>query len=221
MNYSGQTIILPAKTEKALLDAVLCSAGFAAFAFFVADPFPSKLAAFIPLFMSAFIISRTINWSLVSFPFLFRSAFSHTMPAFNIIGLLMGIAGAMYYRGSFGMPVLPAVIRAFIWVAICIAVMEELLFRGFIQGRLSGLHPGFAILFAAFAHASYKACLFLSPAVRHHPSLALFYTWTFGASLLIGLLSHYSKSILPAIIAHVVFDIIVYAENLQAPWWVW
>jgi len=39
--------------------------------------------------------------------------------------------------------------------------------------------------------------------------------------MLIGLLRYYSKSILPAIVVHAVFDLFVYAENTTAPWWVW
>ena len=58
-------------------------------------------------------------------------------------------------------------------------------------------------------------------AAEQHHSILLFYTWTFGAFLLIGLLRYYAKSIVPAIIIHAIFDLLVYAENLQAPWWVW
>jgi membrane protease YdiL (CAAX protease family) len=143
------------------------------------------------------------------------------MLAFYIIGFQMGIAGAIYYRGSFGMPALPTTIKSFAFVAVGIGITEELVFRGFIQGRLSKLHPGFAIVFAALAHATYKACLFLSPAVTYHYSIVLFYTWSLAAFILMGLLRYYSKSIVPAIIVHAVFDYIVYAESTTAPWWVW
>jgi hypothetical protein len=33
--------------------------------------------------------------------------------------------------------------------------------------------------------------------------------------------SHFSKSVLPALTAHVLFDILVYGDWAQLPWWVW
>lgn len=207
--------------KKAITDGIICSAGFAVFAYFIIFPFPVKSVAFIPLLISSFVISKNLNlqnWTVTNFT---KGFLLYPIWVYSLIGMLMGLAGAMYYRGSFGMPVLPAVIRGFTIVAICIGIMEELVFRGFVQSRLSSFHPGFAIVFAALAHATYKASLFLSPAAQNHPATYLFFTWSFGAFILIGLLRHYSKSIIPAIMVHAVFDLIVYAENLQAPWWVW
>lgn len=221
MKPAEQTILLPVPANKALLDAVLCTVAFAAFAWLVIFPFPVKAASFIPLMAAAFFMSRNMNWSLDSWKYLFRNVFTPGMLVYHLIGLQMGIAGAMYYRGSFGMTVFPAIVRSFAMVAICIGIMEELVFRGFIQSRLSKLNPGFAIVFAAFAHATYKVFLFLSPAAHQLPYITQFYTITFGVSILIGILRYYSKSILPAIIVHAVFDLLVYAENIQAPWWVW
>jgi membrane protease YdiL (CAAX protease family) len=215
------TILHRVQTQRALLDTMICSVAFAAFAFLVIYPFPLKAAAFIPLVAAAFIMSRNINWALVSRKLLFQNALTPGMLVYNLVGLQMGIAGAMYYRGSFGMPVIPEVFRSFTLVAVGIGITEELVFRGFIQGRLSKISPAFAIVFAAFAHASYKVFLFLSPAAQHLPSITLFFTLTFGALVLIGLLRYFSKSVLPAIMVHAVFDLLVYAENLQAPWWVW
>ena len=214
--HPEQSIIIQEQSKKILIDVIICSVGLAAFAYVVPYSFPLKAIAFIPLTITAFVINRSTNWSLNT-----TNIFSLPMLAFCIIGFQMGIAGAMYYRGSFGMPVLPATIKIFTLLAVCIGIMEELVFRGFIQGQLNKLHPGFAIVFAALAHASYKACLFISPAATYHYSIALLYTWSFWAFILIGLLRYYSKSILPAIIVHAVFDYIVYAENAEAPWWVW
>jgi len=219
MKRPGTIITVPATNWKIMTDAILCSGCIILFAYLVVFPFPTKAAAFIPLTIAASVISHRVSTD--SFYLLWQDIFSAKMLVYYIIGFLMGTAGAMYYRGSFGMPVLPATVRSFAGVAVCIGVMEELVFRGFIQGQVSKLHPGFAIVFAAFAHTTYKVFLFLSPAAPEYHSIGLFYTWTFGAFISIGLLRHYSKSIIPAIIVHAVFDLLVYAENLQAPWWVW
>lgn len=219
MKYSKPGTVATASNQQVMSDAILCSVCLIAFAYLAVYSFPFKAVALVPLTVSAVVISS--HASRGPFCISWRDIFSAKMLVYCCIGLLMGTAGAMYYRGSFGMPVFPAITRSFVWVAVCIGVMEELLFRGFIQGQVSKLHPGFAIVFAALAHTTYKVFLFLSPAAQQHHSIFLFYTWTFGAFLLIGLLKYFSKSIIPAILVHAVFDLLVYAENSTAPWWVW
>jgi membrane protease YdiL (CAAX protease family) len=78
-----------------------------------------------------------------------------------------------------------------------------------------------AITGAALIHAGYKAGLFLSPSTMNITPVWLFFSWSFGAFLLIGLLRYFSNSIWPAILAHAVFDLLVYAENAEPPVWVW
>lgn len=221
MEHSEQTKAIPRRTKKAVLDAVVCSAEIMVFAYLITYPFPMKAVAFIPLVMVAFIISRDISSPAVAFRFLFRNLFSLKMLVQIVIGLELGIIAAIYYRGNLGMSILPAVIRPFVVVAASVAIIEELVFRGFIQGQISKLNTDFAMVFAAFAHASYKACLFLSPAAIPQQHLVSYFIWSFGAYVVLGFLKNYSKSIVPVIIAHVIFDLIVYAEVLQAPWWVW
>jgi membrane protease YdiL (CAAX protease family) len=218
MKYPELAILVKELSKKTAFDVLICSVLFAVFAYFINCVFPLKAIAFTALLTAAWVISQNVKWLPASS---WREIFSFKMLAFYLIGFQMGTAGAIYYRGSLGMPVLPATIKIFSLLAVGIAIMEELVFRGFIQGRLSKLHPGIAIVFASFAHASYKACLFLSPAALYHDSLLPFYTWSFGAFILMGVLRYYAKSIVPAIIVHVVFDLIVYAENTQVPWWVW
>ena len=171
-----------------LRDGIFCAVGMVLFAYLIPFTFPLKAVAFLILFLVGFIITRNLFHQKDSAFFLVRDAFSEKMVVYYLVGLLMGVAGAMYYRGSIGLPVLPFTFRSFALVAMCIGAMEELLFRGFIQGRLSKLHPGFAIVFAAFAHASYKAFLFLSPASQQHIPIWPFYTWTFGVFPITGII---------------------------------
>lgn len=218
MQQAEQYILSWTATKRLLADALLCSIALALFAFFINYSFPLKAVALMAITAAAFLVSRDLkHFTAPSFKYFF----SWQMIMYCVIGLQMGLVGAMYYRGSFGMPVLPATIKSFAFVAVCIGITEELVFRGYIQGMVSKVHPGFAIVFAAFAHATYKACLFISPAANYHYSVTLFYTWSLGAFILMGTLRYYSKSIVPAIIVHALFDLLVYAENINAPWWVW
>lgn len=221
MEHSEQTRTIPRRTKKAVLDAIVCSAELMVFAYLITYPFPLKAVAFIPLVMVGFIISRDIDSPSVAIRLLFRDFFSLKMLVQIVIGLELGIIAAIYYRGNLGMTILPATVRPFVIVAISVAIIEELVFRGFIQGQISKLNTDFAILFAAFAHASYKACLFLSPVAIQQQHLISYFVWSFGAYIVLGFLKHYSKSMVPVIMAHVIFDLAVYAEVLQAPWWVW
>jgi membrane protease YdiL (CAAX protease family) len=45
--------------------------------------------------------------------------------------------------------------------------------------------------------------------------------YTFIAGMVFGTIKYLSESLIPAIIAHALFDILVYAEFVNAPWWVW
>ncbi len=208
-------------TKKAVLDAIACSIEIVIFGYFISFSFPYKTIAFIPLFLIAFIISRHVNSPIISFLHLFRKTFTLRMSIYLIIGFQLGMAAAMYYRGNLGMPVLPDVIKPFSIVAVSIGIMEELFFRGFIQTQMNQLNAYFAIFFSALAHAAYKASLFLSPNAIPHEHLILFFVGSFGAFIVLGLLRQQSKNLLPAIVTHAVFDLVVYSEVSHIPWWVW
>ncbi|WP_348813551.1 CPBP family intramembrane glutamic endopeptidase [Flavobacterium maritimum] len=218
---SLQLKLMQKRAQRAVLDALLCSLGLAIFAYLVTNPFPYKITALFPLLITAFIISRQIKSPLRTFKLLFENVSSLKIAIYTIIGIQMGLAAAMYHRGNLGMTVLPEAFRSFALIAASIGILEELVFRGFIQGRLMLLNTNFAVLFAAFAHAFYKVCLFLSPAAPYQQDLTAFFFWSFAAYVALGLLRFYSKSMIPVIISHAVFDLIVYAEILEAPWWVW
>ena len=119
------------------------------------------------------------------------------------------------------MPLLPTAVTSFIFIGALVGLTEELVFRGYMQSRLAVINHPMAVFFAALAHSLYKISLFLSPAALPRQDILHFFLWTLIASIIVGLLKQASKSIVPAIIAHIVFDTIVYAEMSHAPWWVW
>jgi membrane protease YdiL (CAAX protease family) len=99
--------------------------------------------------------------------------------------------------------------------------MEELVFRGFIQDYVKGINAPFSILFSTISHTAYKCCLFLSPMVTADINIGFLAIWTLIAGIMFGTIRHLSKSILPSLIVHALFDILFYAEFVIAPWWVW
>lgn len=140
---------------------------------------------------------------------------------YTIFGILLGIGLGVRYRLHLGIGFFPGSIHLFVVTAALIGCTEELVFRGFIQGHLKNINGPFSILFGSLSHTGYKCCLFLSTVITTHINIGFLALWTFIAGMLFGLTRHLSKSLLPALSAHALFDILVYAEYVNAPWWVW
>ena len=140
-------------------------------------------------------------------------------PRLHRIGV--GAAFALYFRWYSGEPLLITGPGPFLLIGASIGATEELLFRGFIQGRMVRLGAPAAIVLGALAHTSYKTALFASPpeGVAVNLSVLAFFTFLVGAIL--GLTRHKTGSVIPALSGHMLFDILVYGDWAQAPWWVW
>ena len=127
---------------------------------------------------------------------------------------------AVYYlRDEASMPIIP---KSFGWFAILAAIIgstEELVFRGWMQSQFSGRWAWLGILFAAFAHAAYKSALFLSPEIMYDLNTLGLFRMTFLAGIFLGGLRYYTGSVWPALLAHGIFDLLVYADS-TIRWWV-
>ena len=190
------------------------------FSLFIHSAFPKNLISIGGLLLSGFIISRYI-FSFRSFMQEFGLVFPRRIIAFLVIGLFLGFIYSSSYRLTSGTGILPKSLHQFTLVAALIGAIEELIFRGFIQGHARKINITFAVLFATFSHSAYKCCLFILPANNLDIHIGVLFLFTFIAGILLALLKEISKSTLPAILAHVVFDVMIYGECLQAPWWVW
>jgi membrane protease YdiL (CAAX protease family) len=204
-----------------LSEAVLCSLGLMVFSFFIQFKFPVRLLAFAALLLSAFIISKNLR----SFTDLKKITGEYvsckTTLLYLIAGVAMGIMLVLFYRWHLGISLFPASLHLFVITAALIGCVEELVFRGFLQEYTRSINGPFSILFSTLSHTGYKCCLFLSPAVTADINVGFLVFWTFLAGILFGTVRHLSKSLLPSLSAHALFDILVYAEFVTAPWWVW
>src|SRR6185295_18817078 len=99
---------------------------------------------------------------------------------------------------------------------------EELIYRGWLFGRLQRFGAPAALIGAALAHAGYKTALFAWPLVASpavdFASVAMLTT---AGGVVLGALRASSRSLWPAIAAHAAFDFVVYGAVSHAPWWVW
>ncbi len=140
---------------------------------------------------------------------------------FCITGIVLGILFATLYRWHLGISLFPRSFHAFVSIATLIGCTEELVFRGFIQDHVKNINVPFSILFSSISHTGYKCCLFISPVATDTINVGYLAFWTIISGILSGTIKHISKSLLPTLLAHGLFDILVYAEYVRAPWWVW
>ena len=136
-------------------------------------------------------------------------------------GVVTGIILSSWYRLYLGIDSFPKSIHFFAVIAALIGSTEELVFRGFIQGQVKKINGPLSVLFSTVAHTGYKCCLFLSPMVAGNIDVSFLGFFTFSAGLVFGSIRYFTGSLIPSLIAHALFDIMVYAEYVSAPWWVW
>jgi membrane protease YdiL (CAAX protease family) len=204
-----------------LAEASLCSFALMVFSLFIHSEFPLKLVSLSALVLGAYLLSRQLQ----TLPYLWsKTGESVTLMVsflFSLTGIVTGILLAMLYRWHLGISFFPESIHWFVIIAALIGAIEELIFRGFLQEQVKSINGPFSVLFSTLSHTGYKCCLFLTPAAAAGIDISNLAFWTFLFGLLFGTIKHLSKSILPSLIAHALFDILVYAEFIKAPWWVW
>ena len=200
--------------------AIICCLGFMLFSFFIHFGFPLIIISFAGLALPAVLISIQINSTTKMIQY-FGLVFPKKIILYMVIGLQLGLIYALVYRSISGMEIFPRSLTIFTATAAMIGATEELIFRGFIQDYFKKVNVIFAVLFATFSHTAYKCCLFFSPASEMEINVSFLFIWTFIGGLIFGILKEISKSVIPAMLAHVLFDILVYGECFQPPWWVW
>ena len=202
-------------------EALLCSLALMFFSFFINSGTPLRLFAIAALIVPAWFFSRNIQSlsdlkRIAHFP-----ASTKITVLYCFAGILAGILFSTLYRWHLGITLFPDSFHLFVLVAALIGATEELIFRGFIQDHVKNINVPSSILFGTISHTGYKCCLFLSPMAAGGIDIRFLAIWTLIAGILLGTIKHFSKSILPPIIAHSLFDILVYAGFVNSPWWVW
>jgi len=203
-----------------LVELLLLSILLIVFSWFIHDQWPTRLLSFFALLTTSWIISDHYQFLKDLAYQLRHDLLSRKMVIFNLIGLQLGIAVALYFRYSSQMNLLPQSSGWFLVTGIAIAVTEECLFRGIVQSTAEKIHYNTAPVIAAFIHATYKVTIFI-PLGNNNPNINSLFLGSFIAFTGLAYLKQSAGSIVPAIIAHVVFDVMVYAEYTHAPWWVW
>jgi len=204
-----------------LAEAVICSLGFIVFAYFINNEFPARLISFGGLLLSGIIIARNLQSASDLRRITGEYGGSRRLLLLTVSGIVLGSILSALYRKHTGVELFPHSIHFFAFIAALIGSTEELIFRGFIQEHVREINGPFSVIFSALSHTGYKLFLFLSPAVIVNVDTGFLAFFTFLAGIVFGIVKDLSGSLIPAVTAHALFDILVYAEFVHAPWWVW
>jgi membrane protease YdiL (CAAX protease family) len=206
-----------------IIEAVAASSGMWLFALYVHSRLPLVLLSAAGFVLASIVLMHSMRAEKGSPEIWGFAPFTGNAAGYLLLGSAIGAAFGLLYRISYDMGALPAKIGGFFIFAALIGAAEEVLFRGYVQGRLRCLTPAAAVVLAAAAHTIYKSSLFVLPAEGIDIGLGFksFVILTFFGGMVFGSLRELSGNVLPPLIGHVLFDILLYGENSTAPWWVW
>jgi membrane protease YdiL (CAAX protease family) len=190
------------------------------FAIFIHKTPPVRYAAFGGLAGAAFLIGYFTRHGALP------AAFGIVKPdrktyLYSLAAIFLGTFLAMLTRNKYGLSLLPAVLGGLALLSPCIGTVEELVFRGFIQGHLSPLNRIFSVIFTSFAHTCYKLLVIHLLPDSNYFDLQFLALWTFTGGTAFGVLKELSGNSLPPVIAHASFDVILYGGMSVVPAWVW
>ena len=195
-------------------------AGILLFAGFIHHTWPLKLLAVGGLTLSAVLIgysSRNVKL-VVAFGLVYRGRITLY---WLIPGLLIGLGAGILTRTHFNLAPIPDTLTMLALVTPLIGAFEEVVFRGFLQGYLRPIGGLFSILYAMAAFTCYKILVVLSFSSTMEFDLFFLLIWTSVGGFLFGLLRELSRNVYPSLLAHALFDIILYGGMTLTPAWIW
>ncbi|MBN1420041.1 MAG: CPBP family intramembrane metalloprotease [Planctomycetes bacterium] len=180
---------------------------------------PISILSWVALAVAAVAVGWGLHWDVGRWSTLGLRRFPRIASILTAAAIPAGIGLGIAFRHHAGMTIVPLRLGLFAVPAVLIGATEELLYRGFIQGRARRMGVPASIVFAAVMHTIYKAALFFrAPVPVDVMSLAV---WTLLVGIAFGAARARSDSIVPPLVAHACFDLVAYGDLAYAPWWVW
>jgi membrane protease YdiL (CAAX protease family) len=201
-------------------DVSISVLGILLFAGFIHQTFPLLLIAVGGLALAGAAIAYSIRGQAVVEAFALKRV-DHKVFLYSLLAIAIGALLGMLTRNTFDISLFPVRITAVALVAPLVGAAEELIFRGYIQGKLQPIGRIFSVVYASAVHTSYKLLVILTLSVPLQFDFFFLVLWTFLGGLLFGILRELSRSTLPPMIAHAVFDVVLYGGLATVPVWVW
>lgn len=194
--------------------------GILIFAAFIHQAFPIILVGIAGITLTGAVIAYSIRELAIAEAFAL-DRFNRKVFLFCLLAIPIGALLGMLTRNTFDISLFPVRITLVALVAPMVGAFEELIFRGYIQGHLRPIGRYFSMVYASGVHTSYKLLVILTLSVPLQFDFFFLVFWTFAGGLLFGALREFSRSTLPAMMAHAVFDVVVYGGLATMPVWVW
>jgi membrane protease YdiL (CAAX protease family) len=213
--------MIAGKLSDPIIKAIAISVGLWAFAFLYRGSILMKVMAVVSFLATAILMVQVL---ITQEKVLLQKTVWQWQTASGKVfaySIMISVFLALWYRYSEHMPIIPASAEWFVVLSILIGATEELIFRGVVQGEASRWNMTGAVYLSALAFAGYKSLLFVLPSAENQTNIFNLFIITFLAGILLGYARKSSRSILPCLIAHGIFDLLVYMETANPPWWVW
>jgi membrane protease YdiL (CAAX protease family) len=199
---------------------LLSFTGILLFAGFIHHPFPLLLPAIGGLVGTAAVIGFSSRHMTILEAFGIKQL-NRKLLLYVLSAIVLGVILGIITRNRFELTLLPSGFTGVAFVAPLVGATEELVFRGYIQGHLRPVGKIFSIVTTSAFHTSYKLLVILTLAIPLQFDFFFLIFWTFVGGVLFGTLRELSGNTIPPVIAHAVFDIILYGGLASAPVWVW
>ena len=200
--------------------ASITASGMVLFALFAHSGFPLAIISGVGLLLVLLaIFHSTAGCRFSSFAASFRLSDLERKTFLvdgAVIGALFGIAYRSYYHSTF----IPYSLGLLAPVVALIGMSEEIVYRGFIQKKLKTMGVVAAVSLATASHVLYKCSIFILPSEGTPFNFAPLIVWTFVGGIVYGIVTELADNVVPAAIGHALFDVLVYGDLLEAPWWV-
>jgi membrane protease YdiL (CAAX protease family) len=215
-------MVLPAKSKlRIFIESLICIIGIVIFSVFSHGKLIPFLVSLSGLLIAGIIINlnaRTLKDLRLLFGF---NKISGITVIYIVIAVVFGILIGVIYRRHQHDFVIPGRLTYFAVLAILIGATEELVFRGFIQGHTRRIGVIVSVIFATMSHTAYKCSIFLAHQSDYETDILFLMKWTIFGGLVFSVVREYSNNIMAPVAGHAVFDLLVYGDFADAPWWVW
>ena len=204
-----------------LLSAILVIGGMCIFGLFIHENSWWRIVSFAGLALVAVVVSlsvRDFKSLLLVFGF---GQFTRKVINYSVAGIIFGMFLGLAYNFIKADSLLPVTLTKFALIAPLIGIMEELVFRGFLQSRSLSSGPLASVILAASGHTLYKYLVIRTVSVDLNTNIFFLVILTFLVGVVFGIMREASRSVIPPALAHAIFDIIVYGGASLAPVWIW
>jgi membrane protease YdiL (CAAX protease family) len=207
--------------SKAIPSAILVIAGICIFGSFIHADSWWRIISFAGLALTAITISLPVRDVKSLLTVLGIVPFTRKVIYYSFGGIIFGIFLGVAYNSIKTDWLFPQNLTTFAITAALIGITEELVFRGFAQYRLASAGALLSILLASSGHTLYKFLVISTVPIDLNTDIPSLVTLTFLVGIVFGIMREVSGSVIPPVIAHALFDIIVYGGASLAPVWIW